>query len=42
MGPEVTFQEYIRLMKQKFEETIMNEGKMEIFVDAGEKQEQCC
>ena len=38
--PEVTFQEYVRLMKQKFEEAIANENKVELFVDAGEKQEQ--
>jgi len=38
--PEVTFQEYIRLMKQKFEETITNEKEVELFFDTGEKQEQ--
>jgi hypothetical protein len=38
--PEVTFQEYVRLMKQKFEEATANENKVELFVDAGEKQEQ--
>ena len=38
--PEVTCQEYIRLMKQKFEETITNEKEVKLFFDAGEKQEQ--
>ncbi len=38
--PEVTFQEYVCLMKQKFEEVSMNKKKMAFFVDAGEKQEQ--
>jgi len=38
--PEVTFQEYVRLMKQKFEEAGASEKKVELFVDADEKQEQ--
>jgi hypothetical protein len=38
--PEVTFQEYVRLMKQKFEEATASKNKVELFVDAGEKQEQ--
>jgi len=38
--PEVTFQEYVNLMKQKFEDAGASEKKIEVFVDAGEKQEQ--
>ena len=38
--PEVTFQEYVNLMKQKFEAAGASEKEIEVFVDAGEKQEQ--
>src|SRR3990170_6253782 len=37
--PEVTFQEYINVMRQKFEAAGASEKKIEVFVDAGEKQE---
>jgi hypothetical protein len=38
--PEVTFQEYICLMKQKFEEAGRKQEEIEVFVDAIEEQEQ--
>lgn len=38
--PEVTFQEYVCLMKQKFEEAGANEEEIEVLMDAGEEQEQ--
>jgi hypothetical protein len=34
--PELTFQEYVNLMRQKFEETVKNGEQMEVLVDAGE------
>ena len=38
--PQVTFPEYVQLMRQKFEEASVSKKKIEVFVDAGEKQEQ--
>lgn len=38
--PEVTFQEYVCLMKQKLEETSSNEEEIEVLMDAYEEQEQ--
>jgi hypothetical protein len=38
--PDLTFEEYVHLMRQKFEETSVSEKKVEVFVDATEKQEQ--
>lgn len=38
--PEVTFQEYVCLMKQKFEEASANEEEIEVLMDAYEEQEQ--
>lgn len=39
-GPEVTFQEYVCLMRQKFEEAERKQEKIEVFIDAVEEQEQ--
>jgi hypothetical protein len=38
--PEVTFQEYVCLMKQKFEEAGAKEEEIGVLLDAGEEQEQ--
>ncbi len=38
--PEVTFQEYVCLMKQKFEEESANEEEIEVLMDAYEEQLQ--
>ena len=38
--PEVTFQEYVCLMRQQFEEATSKQKEIEVYVDAGEKQEQ--
>ena len=40
VASEVTFQEYVCLMRQKFEEATSKQKEIEVFVDAGEKQEQ--
>jgi hypothetical protein len=37
---EVTFQEYVCLMRQQFEEATSKQKEIEVYVDAGEKQEQ--
>jgi hypothetical protein len=37
---ELTFQEYVNLMRQKFEETDKNREQMEVLVDANEEQKQ--
>jgi hypothetical protein len=37
--PEVTFQEYVCLMRQKFEEATSEQEEIEVFVGAVEKQE---
>jgi len=38
--PQVTFPEYVQLMKQKFEEASVSKKKIEVFVGALEEQEQ--
>ena len=38
--PEVTFQEYVCLMRQKFEEAGRKQEEIEVFVNVGEEQEQ--
>jgi len=38
--PEVTFQEYVRLMRQKFGEAERKQEKIEVFIDAVEEQKQ--
>ena len=38
--PNVTFVEYVSLMRQKFEKTIVSKLKIGVLVDAFEKQEQ--
>jgi hypothetical protein len=40
VASEVTFQEYVCLMRQKFEEATSKQKEIEVFVDADEKQEQ--
>ena len=40
VASEVTFQEYVCLMKQQFEEATSKQKEIEVFVNAGEKQEQ--
>ena len=37
--PEVTFQEYVCLMRQQFKEATSKQKEIEVYVDAGEKQE---
>ena len=37
---DVTFQEYVRLMKQKFVDAETGELEVEVFAEAGEEQEQ--
>ena len=38
--PDLTFKDYVCAMKRRFEETDSSENKLEVFVDAGEEQEQ--
>jgi hypothetical protein len=38
--PKLTFQEYVRLMKQKLEEACKNEEEIEVLMNAAEEQEQ--
>jgi len=38
--PDVTFPEYVRLMKQKFEDVTAGEIEVEVFTEVGEEQEQ--
>jgi len=38
--PNVTFQEYVRLMKQKFVDVKAGEVEVEVIAEAGEEQEQ--
>ena len=38
--PNVTFQEYVRLMKQKFAEVKADEMEVEVITETGEEQEQ--
>jgi hypothetical protein len=40
VASEVTFQEYVCLMRQKFEEAERKQEKIEVFIDAVEEQEQ--
>jgi hypothetical protein len=40
VSPEVTFIEYVHLMKQNFEKQGTNETKMEVLINANEEQEQ--
>ena len=40
VAPELTFKQYVLLMKQQFEEAASQQKEIEVYVDAGETQEQ--